>query len=85
MTAKQHFNLIVRKALTLNRHLEALRKDAEALADMCKEHADDYNIEDWDFELNELNNVLEDLAGFDLEDAIPEKHTQEYDKTEYIS
>lgn len=84
MTAKQHFNKIVNKALTLNRHLRALQKDAEALADMCKEHADYYNIDDWTFELHELNNVLEDLSNFDLEDAIPEKHANEYDKTEYI-
>lgn len=85
MTAKAHFNKIVTKALRLNEKLRKLEKEAEELADMCKEHADDYNIDDWDFELAELNNVLEDLAGFDLEDAIPEKHTNEYDKTEYIS
>ena len=85
MTAKAHFNKIVNKALSLNNQLRTLQKKAEELADMCKEHADDYNIEDWDFELAELNNVLEDLSNFDLEDAIPEKHINEYDKTEYIS
>ena len=78
MTAKQHFNLIVRKALTLNRRLRKLEEEAQALAEMCKEHADDYDESDWQFELAELNNTLEDLAGFDLEDAIPEKHTNEY-------
>ena len=78
MTPKQHFNKIVRKAETIQRHLFALQKEADALADMCKEHADDFDYDDWTYELNELNNVLEDLANFDLEDAIPEKHTEEY-------
>lgn len=78
MTAKQHFNQIIRKAETLNRHLRKLQKDAETLVDMCKEHADDYDLADWDFSLAELNNILEDLAAFDLEDAIPERATVEY-------
>ena len=78
MTARQHFNKIVKRAWTINNHLEKLRQEAQALADECKEHADDYDLADWDFELAELNNVLEDLAGFDLEDAIPDKHTNEY-------
>ena len=78
MTNKGHFNLIVRKAETLNKQLRALQQKAEEIADMCKEHADDYDLSDWEFELNELNNVLEDLANFDLEDAIPEKHTCNY-------
>lgn len=78
MTAKQHFNKIVNRALTINRHLEALRREAQEVADMCKEHADDYDIDDWTFYLNELNNVLEDLSNFDLEDAIPEKHENDY-------
>lgn len=78
MTAKAHFNKIVKKALRLNEKLRKLEQEAQELADMCKEHADDYDLADWDFELAELNNVLEDLAGFDLEDAIPDEHTNEY-------
>lgn len=78
MTSKQHFNQIITKALSLNRQLRKLQEKATEIADMCKEHADDYDLNDWEFELNELNNVLEDLSSFDLEDAIPEKHTQEY-------
>jgi len=78
MTARQHFNKIVNKALTINRRLRALQKEAEALADECKTHADDYDLRDYNYELAELNNVLEDLAGFDLEDAIPDKHKYEY-------
>lgn len=74
MTNKGHFNLIVRKANALNQQLAKLQKQAEEIADMCKEHADDYDESDWTFELAELNNVLEDLSNFDLEDAIPEKH-----------
>lgn len=76
MTSRQHFNKIINKALTLNRHLRELQKTANEIADMCKEHADDYDYDDWIYELNQLNNVLEDLAGFDLEDSIPDK--QEY-------
>lgn len=74
MKAKTHFNYIVTKALQLNRQLRKLQEKANEIADMCKEHADDFDYSDWIYELNELNNVLEDLAGFDLEDAIPEKH-----------
>ena len=77
-TPKAHFNKIVSKALKLNNKLRKIEQEAQELADMCKEHADDYDESDWTFELAELNNVLEDLAGFDLEDAIPEKHTNEY-------
>lgn len=78
MTNKGHFNMIVNKALALNKQLRKLQQKANEIADMCKEHADDYDLCDWDFELAELNNVLEDLSGFDLEDAIPEKHTENY-------
>ena len=77
-TPKAHFNKIVKKALRLNEKLRKLEKEAEALADECKEHADNYDSNDWYFYLNELNNVLEDLSNFDLEDAIPDEHTNEY-------
>lgn len=77
-TPKAHFNKIVAKALKLNNKLRKLEQEAQELADECKEHADDYDENDWTFNLHELSNVLEDLAGFDLEDAIPDKHTNEY-------
>lgn len=78
MTNKGHFNMIVNKALLLNKQLRKLQQKAIEIADMCKIHSDDYDYSDWEFELAELNNVLEDLSNFDLEDAIPEKHTNNY-------
>ena len=78
MTPRQHFNKIVKRAWTINNHLEKLRQEAQALADECKVHYDEYDWRDYNYELAELNNVLEDLAGFDLEDAIPDKHKYEY-------
>ena len=78
MTNKQHFNSIVRKAQTLNRRLRELSAKAYALAEECKEHADDYSFIEYNFELALLDETLEDLASFDLEDAIPEEHTKEY-------
>jgi len=77
-TPKAHFNKIVKKALRLNKKLRKLEYEADEIADMCKEHADNYDESDWYFYLNELNNVLEDLSNFDLEDAIPDEHTNEY-------
>ena len=77
-TPKAHYNKIVGDAWKLNKQLEALRNKAQELAERCREHADDYNEDDWTFELANLCYTLEDLASFDLEDAIPETHTKEY-------
>lgn len=78
MTPKTHFNKIVKKALTINRHLDALRKECEQLIGNIQEHADQYDYTDWEFELALLEETLTNLAGFDLEDSIPEEHTEEY-------
>ena len=78
MTAKQHFNKIVRKALTINRHLEVLRKECEELIDEVQIHADDYDYSDWEFDLALLEETLTELSSFDLEDSIPNEHICEY-------
>ena len=78
MTPKTHFNKIVNKANTINRHLNQLRKDCEILIDEIREHADNFNYDDWHFELALLEETLTDLSSFDLEDSIPDKHTEEY-------
>ena len=78
MTNKQHFNLIVRKAETINRHLNALRNECKQLIDEIDEHADNYDYADFEYELALLEETLGDLLSFDLEDSIPEKHTNEY-------
>lgn len=78
MTPKQHFNKIITKANTINRHLNAIREECKKLIDDILEHADDYDSADYEYELALLEETLGDLANFDLEDSIPEKHTQEY-------
>ena len=78
MTPKQHYNLIVRKALALNTKLRKLEEEAEALIEECDTHRLDYDEDDYTYELAYLSQTLEELASFDLEDAIPNKHTIEY-------
>jgi len=78
MTAKQHFNFIVRKAHTIDNHLNALRKECKLLIDEIDEHADNYDYSDFEYELALLEETLSNLASFDLEDSIPDKHTCEY-------
>ena len=78
MTPKQHFNSIVRKANTINNHLEKIRKECESLINNIQIHADEYDYSDWEYELALLEETLTDLQSFDLEDSIPEKHSNEY-------
>ena len=78
MNSKQHFNKIVSKAWTINRHLNALRHECEELIEQVQIHADDYDYDDWYFELALLEETLTDLVGFDLEDSIPDKHSVDY-------
>ena len=77
MTATQHFNKIVRKALTINKHLEALRKECEELIDEVQIHADEYDYSDWEFNLALLEETLTELSSFDLEDSIPDEQVEE--------
>lgn len=78
MTPKQHYNLIVRKALALNTKLRKLEKEAEALIEECDTHRLDYDEDDYTYSLAYLSQTLEELASFDLEDAIPDKAEYEY-------
>lgn len=78
MTAKQHFNKIVRKALTINRHLESLREECKSLIEDIQIHGDDYDSSDYEYELALLEETLSILESFDLEDSIPDEHTCEY-------
>lgn len=73
MTPKQHYNLIVRKALTINTKLRKLKEEAEALIDECGNHRDNYDYDDYTFTLAYLSQTLEKLADFELEVAIPNK------------
>ena len=78
MTNKQHFNLIVRKANTLNNHFNKLRQECIALIDEAYEHSDNYDCADYEYELALLVETLNKLASIDIEETIPEKHTIEY-------
>lgn len=78
MTNKGHYNSIVRKAEALNNQLRKLQEKATALIDEIQEHADEYDYEDYEYFLRNLEETLDDLYNFDLEDSIPEKHTVNY-------
>jgi len=72
MTRKQ----IIRRAINLNKQLRALEDKARELAEAIEDYAfngdkDNYNYDNYVYELRELGLTLEDLAGFDLEDSIP--------------
>ena len=78
MTNKQHFNAIVNKSLTINRHLEKIRQECEEVINEILIHADYYDSADYEYQLKLLEETLTSLQGFDLEDSIPEKATCEY-------
>lgn len=78
MTTKQHFNKIITKANTINRHLNAIRKECESLIEEIQIHGDEYDYDDYIYQLHLLEETLSDLQNFDLEDSIPEKATVEY-------
>ena len=78
MTPKTHFNKIISKAETIQRHLEELQRQALALVDECDTHRLDYDEDDYFFELSDLKEALELLASFDLKEHTPDKHKFEY-------
>ena len=68
MTEKQ----IIRKALTINKHLNNLRKECENLIEEIEIFGDEVDPDIYLYELRYLKHTLQDLADFDLEDSIPE-------------
>ena len=78
MTNKGHYNAIVRKADSLLQQLRSLQEKAETLIEEIQIHRDEYDYDDYQFELSHLEETLSDLYNFDLEDSIPEKHTCNY-------
>jgi hypothetical protein len=78
MTPKTHFNKIVSKAETIQRRLEELQAQALALIDECEEHRDNYDYDDYIYELSDLKYALEVLQGFDLREHTPDKHELDY-------
>lgn len=68
MTEKQ----IIRKALTINKHLNNLRKECENLIEEIEIFGDEVDCDTYLYELRYLKYTLQDLADFDLEDSIPE-------------
>jgi hypothetical protein len=78
MTSKDHQNIIVKKAWQINTKLNKIRQECEALIEQCQEHGDNWDGADYEYSLAYLVETLEDLKGFDLEDAIPERASVEY-------
>lgn len=66
MTEKQ----IIRKALTINKHLNNLRKECENLIEEIEIFGDEVDYDTYIYELRNLKYTLQDLADFDLEDSI---------------
>ena len=78
MTKKDHYNAIIKKAWQINAKLDKIRQECESLINECYEHGDNYDNADYEYGLRLMVESLEDLAGFDLEDTIPDKATQQY-------
>lgn len=78
MTNKQHYNSIIRKSKSINNQLNKLRELCQKVINEIKIHADEYDYDDYQYELSNLETTLTDLQNFDLEDSIPEEHTCEY-------
>lgn len=72
-TNKGKYNAIIKKAKKLNSQLRQLQKKAEQLAQDCAEFGELVDYDLYIYELQHLQETAEDLAAFDLEDAIPER------------
>ena len=72
-TNKGKYNAIIRKAEKLDAQLSQLREKAQELADSCRAFGDECDYDTYIYSLANLAQVAEDLAAFDLEDAIPER------------
>lgn len=72
-TNKGRFNQLINQAEKINEKLLKLAKECDALARDLEDYGDNFDGAMFDYELTELRNRLDDLASFDLEDAIPEK------------
>lgn len=78
MTNKGHFNKIVNDAIALNNQLEKIREKANKIIEDIEIHGDEFDYDDYIYQLSHLKETLEDLSSFDLEDSIPERHTANY-------
>ena len=72
-TNKGRFNQLINQAEKINNKLLQLAKECDTLARDLEDFGDNFDGNMFDYELAELRNRLDDLANFDLEDAIPEK------------
>lgn len=68
MTRKQ----IIKRAKEINTMLRRLEAKAEKLAEEIAIYGEETDYDDYIYTMQNLKNTLEDLASFDLEDAIPE-------------
>lgn len=74
MKAKTYYNQIVKKAMALDSQFDALKKKAEALQNEIADYGENYDYDDYIFNLRDLEITLDELINFDFIDHIPEKH-----------
>lgn len=72
-TNKGKYNAIITKAERISAQLDKLAQECQELAEMCREFGDSADYETYIYELKNLEQTAEDLAGFDFVDAIPER------------
>ena len=72
-TNKGQFNAIVNEAKKINDQLRKLQQKAQELAEACREFGEEYDYDQYIYELRNLELTAEDLSNFDLEDSIPER------------
>lgn len=70
-TNKGKYNAIIKEAAKLNEQLRKLQEKARAVAESCRAFGECCDYDTYIYELANLEQTAEDLASFDLEDAIP--------------
>ena len=72
-TNKGKYNAIITKAEQVSAHLDKLAQECRELAEMCREFGDSADYDTYIYNLQNLEQTAEDLAGFDFVDAIPDR------------
>jgi len=71
-TKKGKFNAIVETTQKLNNKLLKLQKECEDLIERIEDYSNE-DIDTYEYELKNLEDVLNELQNFDLIDSIPKK------------
>lgn len=74
MKKKTYYNQIVKKAMALDSQFNALKQKMEALQNEIADYSENYDYDDYIYNLKDLEITLDELINFDLIDHIPDTH-----------